>query len=121
MGQSMKNTKSDLAQEFQRTGFLHIKSLVDLRTCEKLIDRMRDLVARFAPRDRAKIFNTGPEAQTADQHFLESARKISFFFDKNNNNKSNTFESLNKVGHALHDLCPVYAKFSHQEKFYALM
>lgn len=31
------------------------------------------------------------------------------------------FSSLNKVGHDLHNLCPVYQKFSHQEKFYNLL
>jgi len=117
-------TTRDLAVEFQESGFLHLKSMVSRAACEKLVQRMRDLVARYAPQDRAKIFETGPNSQTADQHFLQSAQKISFFFDKNSHNShdnSNTFKALNKVGHALHDLCPVYRRFSHDEKFYDLM
>lgn len=117
----MITTTRDLAQEFQKSGFLHIKSMVKKGCCEKLVYRMRDLVARFAPRDREKIFEAGPNSHTADEHFLQSARKISFFFDKNSPATSSIFGSLNKVGHALHDLCPVYRRFSHDEKFYDLM
>jgi phytanoyl-CoA hydroxylase len=117
----MMSTKEDLAQAFHHNGFLHMKSMVKKDTCEKLVLRMRELVARFAPKDRAKIFETGAKNQTSDQHFLQSARNISFFFDRNSREEDSIFGSLNKVGHALHDLCPVYRRFSHDEKFYDLM
>lgn len=121
----MTTTRSHV-EAFHNDGFLQVKSLIDRASCQKLIARMRELTALKAPADRSKIFNTGPDSQSSDQHFLQSARKISFFFDKNIQTKpefikSDSFRVLNKVGHALHDLCPVYAQFSHQEKFYGLV
>jgi len=114
----------DLLREFEEKGFLHLKALISTAACDQLIARMRDLVARFAHQDHNKIFDTGPHTHSKDRYFLDSAQKISFFFDKNSSPKhaqNNTFKALNKVGHALHDLCPVYRRFSHQEKFYELM
>jgi phytanoyl-CoA hydroxylase len=113
-------TTEDLAHEFQTSGFLHVKSAISKSSCEKLIWRMKDLVWRFAAHDRSKIFETGSKSHTSDEHFVNSAQKISFFFDKNSSANKSIFGSLNKVGHALHDLCPVYKKFSHQDAFYSL-
>ncbi len=88
-----------------------------------MVARMRELTYSRCHNDPAKIFETGEKRQIRDQVFLDSAHKISFFFDKNiaQDDSRDSFYKLNKVGHALHDLCPVYRKFSHQPKFYQLM
>lgn len=111
-------------EEFLSQGYLHLRSLIDPHECQRLILRMRELTERYCPSEQAHIFQTGADCHTRDDFFLSSANKIAFFFDKNahklkERGKSN-FHALNKVGHALHNLCPVYRRFSHQRKFYEL-
>lgn len=110
--------------QFSEEGYLHLKAFVDPVECQRLILRMRDLTERKCGTQKLAIFEAGEDRQSVDDFFLASATNISFFFDKNAetaDNRHTNFEKLNKVGHALHTLCPVYKKFSHQEKFYGLM
>lgn len=113
------------AQEFSKTGVIHLRSLVNQKDCQRLILRMRELVERRCKSSFDHFFEAGEDRQTVDDFFLASARNISFFFDKNahveKSSVTSTFKALNKVGHALHTYCPVYKKFSHDEKFYSLM
>lgn len=112
------------AENFEEFGYLHLESFVEPTACERLIERMRELTHKNCHHDQEKIFEAGEKRQSMDKFFLESAHKISFFFDKNLGEKDQhlpNFAKLNKVGHALHNLCPVYGKFSHQPKFYSLM
>lgn len=114
-----------LSQQQQRhffeEGFLHLPSFIGPLWPERLIFRMKELTDKRSHGEK-HIFEAGEDRQTADEFFLASAHKIAFFFDKNAKNKtSSPFLALNKVGHALHDLCPVYKKFSHQNKFYDLV
>jgi len=115
-----------LNREFHSQGYLHVKSLIDSLSCERLVGRMRELVYARAPADRRYTFDAGEKKHTSGDFFLSSAHKISFFFDPKarftkTGKDSDPFNSLNKVGHALHDLCPVFAKFSHQPQFYQLL
>lgn len=112
-----------LKAQFQEKGFVHLTAQVDPDLCEKLIFRMRDLVANKSPQSR-NLFQASEDAHSVDAFFLNSAKNISFFHDPkatfHKRNLENPFYTLNKVGHALHNLCPVYAKFSHQPQFYQL-
>ncbi len=111
------------AQQFADNGYLHLPSWIPRDECDKLIARMRDLTERKCHDDLSKVFTAGEDRQSMDNFFAESARRISFFFDPNASRETHLppFQRLNKVGHALHNLCPVYQKFSHQKKFYELM
>lgn len=108
---------------FAQNGFLHLPHFIDPTECQNLTLRMRELVFKREKELKNHIFEAGENRQSIDDYFLASAQKISFFFDKSADGVTNTnsFAKLNKVGHALHNLCPVYKKFSHQEKFYQLM
>ncbi|MCA9508857.1 MAG: phytanoyl-CoA dioxygenase family protein [Myxococcales bacterium] len=114
----------DLRAEFAAKGYAHLKSLVDPVSCEKLIFRMRDLVAHRCVGEKNNFFRAGEEQQSCDDFFLNSAKNISFFWDPNAHKakkNDNPFFLLNKVGHALHHRCPVFGKFSHQQRFYQIV
>lgn len=115
--------QQEKVEEFLENGFLHMRSWLDPIDCQRLICRMKELTNKYCHGDTSKVFEAGEDRQSKDDFFLASAAKISFFFDKNAQpkNQENHFQSLNKVGHALHDLCPVFRKFSHQQRFYDLM
>jgi phytanoyl-CoA hydroxylase len=109
-----------LKSSFDEQGYLHIPSFISQVDCQRLILRMKELCERTSVLSK-HFFEAGDDRQSRDDFFLASAHKISFFFDKNSKQNLPTFLSLNKVGHALHELCPVFHKFSHQAKFYSLL
>jgi phytanoyl-CoA hydroxylase len=109
---------------FEKQGFLHLPNFIDQRDCDRLVLRIRDLTQKKCLNDEERVFHAGSNTQSKDDFFLKSAHNISFFYDKNrqlSQKKDNAFLALNKVGHALHNLCPVFKKFSHHEKLYGLM
>lgn len=106
-------------QEFEREGYLVLPDFVDANACDALRDRMAKLVNDFEPSDVATIFSTTERTHAQDDYFLSSGDKIRFFFEEEafgadgalRQSKEN---SINKVGHALHDLDPVFDAFSRQ-------
>jgi phytanoyl-CoA hydroxylase len=74
-------------------------------------------VAHFDPSENVSIFSTHEQTRTSDDYFLESGNKISFFFEEDafhsdGSLKQSKERSINKIGHALHDLDPVFDSFS---------
>lgn len=102
---------------YQREGFLVIDSFVDSNTCEALRARAAELVSEFDPRGTISIFSTAAENHVRDDYFLKSGDKIRFFFEEDaflpdGNLKQSKESSINKIGHALHELDPVFTSFS---------
>lgn len=62
-------------------------------------------------------FTTGDDNHINDDYFLESGDKIRFFLEENADLKKVPKErAINKIGHALHELNPVFKKFSRNDK-----
>ena len=114
--EAMKLTAQQLA-DYERDGFLVLENFVNAAACEELKNRAAELVAGFQLQGKASIFSTHAQTRTSDVYFLESGDKIRFFFeeeafDEVGNLRQSMERSLNKIGHALHDLDPVFEKFS---------
>ena len=80
----------------------------------------------FEPAEVATIFSTRELSHAQDRYFLESGDKIRFFFEEeafgpDGRLKQSKARSINKVGHALHDLDPVFARFSRQPALASLV
>ncbi|MGI9436623.1 MAG: phytanoyl-CoA dioxygenase family protein [Geminicoccaceae bacterium] len=104
---------------FERDGFLMLPDFVEVKACEALRERMAMLVFDFEPSEVATIFSTTEASHAQDAYFLDSGDKIRFFFEKDafddrGRLRQGKETSLNKVGHALHDLDPVFDAFSRQ-------
>lgn len=98
-------------------GFLVIPGFVDAATCDRLMARAGELLAGFDPAILS-IFSTRDQTRTTDEYFLESGDKIRFFVEDgavDAGGRLNRAKELavNKIGHAQHDLDPVFAHFSH--------
>jgi phytanoyl-CoA hydroxylase len=108
---------SERRKTFQRDGFLILEGFNSPSECDALIQRAAELSAHFDYSGYPSVFQTSEQDRTSDEYFLESGDKISFFFEKDafdadGNLKGDLFHSLNKIGHALHDLDPVFNDFS---------
>jgi phytanoyl-CoA hydroxylase len=116
----MSLSKSQLAQYID-DGFLVIEGFADTPACDRLRARAVEMVHHFDPAEVVSIFSTHEQNRTADDYFLTSGDKIRFFFEENAFNDDGTLKyekekSINKIGHALHDLDPLFERFSRSEK-----
>jgi phytanoyl-CoA hydroxylase len=90
---------------FERDGFSVIEDFVSADACDALVARAGELIAAF-DRETVSVFSTKDQTRTSDEYFLGSGDKIRFFLEEDG-------RAVNKIGHALHDLDPVFAAFSH--------
>ena len=102
---------------FREAGFIVLRDFVSPNACERLRRRALELVDAFDPIDVRSVFSTTVEEQLADRYFIESGDKIRFFlesdaFDERGDLRQSKEHSLNKIGHAMHDLDPVFDAFS---------
>jgi len=108
---------------FERDGFLILNNFISPEICNNLIQRAYFLIEQFNPNKIKTIFSTKDQDQhqSRNQYFLESGDKIHYFFeesslDENGNLKFEKLKSINKFGHAIHDLDPVFNIFSRMHK-----
>ena len=75
------------------------------------------IVEDFDASGGMSIFTTQAQARSVDDYFLDSADKVRCFFEEEAFDASGQLRqakslSINKIGHALHDLDPVFDQFS---------
>lgn len=107
----------DQKHRFATDGVLVLPDFFSADACAALRDRMATLVDAFDPTEASTIFSTTDRSHSRDDWFLDSGDKIRFFFEEDAFDADGTLtgplpEVLNKVGHAMHDLDPVFSAFS---------
>jgi phytanoyl-CoA hydroxylase len=111
----------DLTEEmiagYRSAGVLVLRDFVSVDACARLRQRAAELVDAFDPARVRSVFSTTRQTQLDDSYFIESGDKIRFFledgaFDADGQLRQSKEHSLNKMGHAMHDLDPVFDAFS---------
>jgi phytanoyl-CoA hydroxylase len=111
---------SDAQQaEFGRDGFLMLPDFVPEARCLELRERAVQLAREhLPPPGQATIFRAdGASPHAAAEYFLTSGEAIRGFFEKDafdtlGRLRAEAHQCLNKLGHAMHDLDPVFDAFS---------
>ena len=102
---------------YRDAGVVVLRDFVSGYECRRLQERANELVARFDPAEVRSVFSTTQQEQLDDRYFIESGDKIRFFleqgaFGDDGELRRPREHSLNKMGHAMHDLDPVFDEFS---------
>jgi len=117
-------TLSQLAA-YERDGYLVVENFASREECEALKQRAEEMVAEFDPQGVISIFSTKEQTRISNEYFLESGDKIRFFFEEDafapdGSLRQSKERSINKIGHALHDLDPAFDHFSRKPELAAL-
>ncbi|KAL7412109.1 hypothetical protein BDY24DRAFT_394684 [Mrakia frigida] len=109
-------------EKFDRDGYLVLPSFVSPVETTTLLEQARSLLENFTIPESMTRFTTKDsekDKHVGDKYFLESGSDIRFFFEEGavspegkllpTYSKSN---SINKIGHGLHYLDPVYRNFT---------
>ncbi len=118
-------TSAQLSQ-FESAGVIILEDFVAVDECRKLRERVKTLIDEFDPSSGRSVFSAMKQTQLGDKYFEESGDKIRFFFehdafDEDGNLRHSKDNSLNKMGHAMHDLDPVFDAFSRTPKLAAVV
>jgi phytanoyl-CoA hydroxylase len=116
---------AEMIAAYEESGVIILKNFVSVESCNALKAQALNLVDAFDPGNVRSVFSTTKQTQLDDRYFLESGDKIRFFleddaFDESGELRQSKENSLNKIGHAMHDLDPVFERFSHSPKLAAI-
>ncbi|KAL2608140.1 hypothetical protein R1flu_026713 [Riccia fluitans] len=110
---------------YEKNGYLVLEKFASEDECKEMMQRMGELLEGFTPENKS-IFSTKKQLKTTDDYFKRSANNISFFFEEKAFEESGNLRqpkelSINKVGHALHDVDPIFRKFSRSDRITGLV
>ncbi|KAM6985925.1 phytanoyl-CoA dioxygenase domain-containing protein 1 [Aplochiton taeniatus] len=114
------------AVKYEKDGYLVLEGLLTSDECDALRHRMGEIVEDMDVPEHCRVqFSTNHDEQLKTQgnadYFITSGDKIRFFFEKGVFNDKGDFtvpkeRSLNKIGHALHAIEPLYKTVTHSPK-----
>lgn len=109
----------EAAEFYKKNGYVMFQSFAKTSETVKLRERAAEIMEDFYKKKSANkrsstsVFTTVDDIEKMDtEYFLRSASNISCFLEERQQSESGDRPAINKIGHALHDLDPVFGKFS---------
>lgn len=108
-------------EQFIQDGYLIVPDFKSAAEIAALRERAGLIVEQFDTAESKSIFTTQEQEKSTDDYFLGSADKVRCFFEEeafgpDGELKQDKSLSINKIGHALHDIDPVFIAFSRDAK-----
>lgn len=104
-------------EDYHSNGFLILPGMVEEDVRKVLIQQADSLVHDLREDWFSSVFSTKNQTETTNEYFLSSGDKIRVFMEEGNLANESSSHRVNKLGHALHDLDPVFSIFSHDDRF----
>ncbi len=117
-------TAADI-DRYRRDGFLVVEGFASGDACAALRTRALDIVESWEPSAERTVFTTDQQERTSNREFLDSAGSVWCFFEADAFDESGELAqdkslSINKIGHAMHDLDAVFESFSYTPELAAV-
>jgi phytanoyl-CoA hydroxylase len=111
--------------DYQRDGFLVVADFVSREECSALRSAAVGIVNDFVPSDRQTVFTTNEQERASNGEFLASGSGVWCFFEEEAFGPDGELRqakelSINKIGHAMHDLDPEFERFSYNPRLAAV-
>lgn len=108
----------DQLASYHRDGFVAIGDFAGPAACAALRERAEEIVEAFEPTEQRTVFTTDEQERASNREFIDSGAGIWCFFepealDADGRLTRDKALSINKIGHAMHDLDPVFESFSY--------
>jgi phytanoyl-CoA hydroxylase len=112
-------------ERYRRDGYLILEGFASLESCRELQARAVELARSWQAGGEPTVFTTDEQVRTSNQEFLDSSGMIWCFFEADafgpdGRQQQPTELSINKIGHAQHDLDPVFERFTYTRELAAV-
>ena len=112
---------SEQIRQYRQAGFLVLPGFKPAEEIAALRRRAGEIVEAFDPAESTSIFTTHDQGNRTDRWFLDSGDKVRCFFEEEAFDAAGALRqakalSINKIGHAMHDLDPVFSAFAHDAR-----
>ncbi|HEY1090333.1 MAG TPA: phytanoyl-CoA dioxygenase family protein [Burkholderiaceae bacterium] len=103
--------------QFSEQGYLVLPGFKPLTEIAAVRQRAAEIVDAFDPNAARPVFSTQEQDRFVDDYFIDSACTVRCFYEEEAHDEQGRLRvpkerAINKIGHALHDLDPVFERFS---------
>jgi phytanoyl-CoA hydroxylase len=112
---------SEQTAAYDRDGFLVVRDFVSSADCARLRDRANEMVASWEPSAERSVFTTNEQERSSNREFLDSGATTWCFFEEEAFDSAGELTqpkelSINKIGHAQHDLDDEFGRFAYNPR-----
>lgn len=104
-------------EQVERDGFAVLPGFVEPSACDDLRAAAGRILNGFDAAGERSVFTTNEQTRHTDDYFLTSGDRVRCFFEEDAFDEAGELRqdpalSINKIGHAMHDLDPAFDRFS---------